>query len=84
MMFISVDLPDPDAPMTATNSPGRSQRHSAQRVHLNLAQIVGLEDAFEPDGRRVCRRLPSSVLRESGCRSALVMKVGGGVAPSGG
>ena len=47
-MFISVDLPEPDAPMMATNSPRSIVRSdAAQRVHLDLAQHVGLGQTDE-------------------------------------
>ena len=42
-MFINVDLPEPDAPMIATNSPRSIVRADAtQRSHLEVAQLVGL------------------------------------------
>ena len=51
-MFISVDLPEPDAPMIATNSPGCDrERHAAQRVHLDVAHLVDLGDRFDLDDR---------------------------------
>ena len=40
-MCISVDLPEPDGPMTATSSPGAtSSRDAAQRVDRGLALAV--------------------------------------------
>ena len=42
-MFISVDLPEPEAPMMATNSPcSTSKLDAAQRVHLDVAHPVDL------------------------------------------
>ena len=44
-MCISVDLPEPDGPVTATNSPRLNvERHAAQRPHLHLADDVGLDE----------------------------------------
>ena len=49
-MFMKVDLPEPDGPITATNSPAVDrQRHAGERVHdvvaedVVLAQVVGLD-----------------------------------------
>ena len=53
MMFISVDLPEPDAPMIATNSPSSMVRvDAAERVHLVVAHDVGPGDVLQPDERR--------------------------------
>jgi hypothetical protein len=52
-MFIVVDLPEPEAPMIATNSPSRNrQRHAAQRVDLHIAHGVGLVNVLEFNHRR--------------------------------
>ena len=58
MMFMSVDFPEPDAPMIATNSP-RSIReaHAAQRVDLLVAELVDLGDVLDLDRRGRPRRL---------------------------
>ena len=51
-MCISVDLPEPDGPVTATNSPGCDvERHAAQRAHLDLADDVGLDEVPDRDDR---------------------------------
>ena len=43
MMFISVDLPEPDGPMIATNSPSSTrERDAAQRVGLGAGAVVDL------------------------------------------
>ena len=43
MMFISVDLPEPEVPMMATNSPASMVSvDAAQRVHLDVAHVVDL------------------------------------------
>ena len=60
MMFIAVDLPEPDGPMMATNSPRPIDEVDAgQRVHLRLALAVGLPDLVEGD-QRAHRRLSSA------------------------
>ncbi len=52
-MFISVDLPEPEAPMMATNSPSLDvEGHAAQRVHVDVAHPVGLGDVGDLDERR--------------------------------
>ena len=52
MMFIRVDLPDPDAPMIATNSPRSIVRlTAAQRVDLLIAELVDLGDVADFDCR---------------------------------
>ena len=52
-MFISVDLPEPELPMTATNSPASmASVDAAQRVHLDVAHLVDLVDVVERDQRR--------------------------------
>ncbi len=51
-MFMSVDLPEPDGPMTAPNSPGSIEREDpAQGFHRDLPQEVGLADAGKGDER---------------------------------
>ena len=43
MMFISVDLPLPEGPMTLTNSFGKMcERHMVERVDALLADLVDL------------------------------------------
>ena len=45
-MCISVDLPEPDGPMIATYSPrSHLEVDAAQRVHRDVAGVVGLPDA---------------------------------------
>ena len=42
-MWSSVDLPEPDAPMSETNSPSLDvERDAAQGVDRGLAHLVGL------------------------------------------
>ena len=49
------------------------ERHAAQRVHLNFAEIVGFDDILEPDGGRVAGCLSRlDVGRNLSCRRALV------------
>ena len=49
-MFMSVHLPEPDGPMTATNSPALDrQRHAVERAHLDLAHLVDLDEILDPD-----------------------------------
>ena len=49
-MFMSVDLPDPDGPMMATNSPGRTcSGDAAQRAHLDLAHLVDASEVLDLD-----------------------------------
>ena len=44
---MNVDLPDPDGPVSATNSPGvHVQRDAAERVHLQIARRLALAVAF--------------------------------------
>ena len=58
-MFISVDLPEPDAPMMATNSPCvDGERDAAQRVHLDVAHVVDLRDVVELQIERRSSRGP--------------------------
>ena len=56
-MFISVDLPEPDEPMIATNSPARiSSETPAQRAHLDVAGLVDLRDVADLDEGRAVHR----------------------------
>ena len=51
-MCIRVDLPEPDGPMIATNSPASIVSDDvAQRFDRERAGLVGLADAFEADDR---------------------------------
>ncbi len=48
--FISVDLPEPDGPTTARNSPSRDvEIDVAQSLDLDLAGVVDLADAAHAD-----------------------------------
>ena len=50
MMFIAVDLPEPDGPMMATNSPSSIVEIDAgERMHGRRAGAVDLGDAAELD-----------------------------------
>ena len=45
-MFIAVDLPEPDGPITATKSPGATVEVDAlQRLEGGRAAAIGLGDA---------------------------------------
>ena len=67
-MFISVDLPEPLAPMIATNSPAVDlQRDAAHGVHRHLAGVVDLVDVLDfDDGRHGARNSRSGT--SDGCR----------------
>ena len=56
-MCMNVDLPEPDGPVTARNSPrGTSMIDAAQRLHLVIADDVGLDQAAaEMTRRALCR-----------------------------
>ena len=59
MMFIAVDLPEPLAPMIATNSPRRDREIDAvERAHLGVARAVDLRDGVE-GYQRLARPRPS-------------------------
>ena len=50
MRFMSVDLPEPDGPMTATYSPGvDGEAHAAQGVDLLRAHDVGAPEVLGAD-----------------------------------
>ena len=52
-MCMNVDLPDPDGPVTARNSPVlHVQVHAAQRPDLDLADDVGLDEVLDRDDER--------------------------------
>ena len=45
-MCISVDLPEPEGPMTAVSRPlGDLERDAAERVHRGIALAVAADDA---------------------------------------
>ena len=69
---MNVDFPDPDGPVSATNSAGiTSSVHAAQRAHLRLAEVVGLRQFADGDQRRPFIVLTSpSRRRPAGCRQA--------------
>ena len=49
-MFMNVLLPEPDGPMTATNSPGSDrERDAVERAHLDLAHLVDADEVLDPD-----------------------------------
>gem|GEM_PF-4303534 len=55
-MFINVDLPLPDGPMTARYSlPPDLDRDTTQRVNDLLAHFIELGDAFDLDDQRARR-----------------------------
>ena len=55
-MFMQVDLPEPDGPITATNSPSCTVEIDArERGHLRLAGSVDLGDAAQLDERLIGR-----------------------------
>ena len=52
MMCMNVDLPEPDGPVTATNSPASMERLTPpERAHLHVAHGVGLRDVLDCDDR---------------------------------
>ncbi len=62
MMFIAVDLPEPDGPMMATNSPRLDREIDAgERMHRGIAAAIGL--------RRPCRRRSAAAHHESSSRA---------------
>ena len=68
-MCMSVDLPEPDGPMTAVSLPrGDVERDAAQRVHRGVALAVHARDALPRRRRRrpVLFRSPCALL-ESDC-----------------
>ncbi len=51
-MFISVDLPEPDEPMIATNSPGSTREtDAAQRFDLDIADDESAGEVLDLDDR---------------------------------
>ena len=49
---MSVDLPEPDEPMMATNSPAFDREtHAAQRMNVDVADVVGPRVRSHPDHR---------------------------------
>ena len=49
-MFMNVLLPEPDGPMTATNSPGPDrERDAVEGAHLDLAHLVHPDEVLDPD-----------------------------------
>jgi hypothetical protein len=47
IMFIKVDLPDPEGPMMASTSPGfNRETDPAQGMHLDLTHLVDLGQVF--------------------------------------
>ena len=49
-IFISVDLPEPLGPMTATNSPRLNRQvHAAQRLERSIAPAIGLGQPAQLD-----------------------------------
>ena len=60
-MCMNVDLPEPDGPVTARNSPrSHVEVDAAQRLHLDLADDVGLDEVLDRDDRgHGMRRLPA-------------------------
>jgi hypothetical protein len=56
--FMNVDLPEPDGPITATNSPRRDlERNAGERVHVGLAHPVDLDEVVRLDERAVGHRV---------------------------
>ena len=63
-MFMSVDLPDPDGPMMAANSPASIRRPTERNaatsmtpVEYDLAHVDQLDDRLD---RGACRSLPTA------------------------
>ena len=56
MRFMSVDLPEPDGPTMATNSPVLHLEVDAlERLDLDLAGVVDLADGLHADDRAASR-----------------------------
>ena len=54
MMFMNVDLPEPEAPMMAMNSPRRDvERDVGERRHRHVAELVDLPEVSDLDERAV-------------------------------
>ncbi len=51
-MFISVVLPEPEGPISATYSPDRCRGHAPQRPHLDFAKRIGLPNVANLDQPR--------------------------------
>ena len=66
-MFISVDLPEPDEPMMATNSPALDrQADAAQRLDLDIADDEAAGDVLDPDHRRLAGGTSAETWRNIG------------------
>ncbi len=51
MIFIIVDLPEPLAPIMATNSPDDIHGNPANREYVDLAGVIGLMNVIQFDDR---------------------------------
>ena len=76
MMFIVVDLPEPDAPMIATNSPSRIVSETPRkRVHINIAHRVGLVDVIQLNHRARFRLLAPAAAALTGITASCSYEV---------
>jgi hypothetical protein len=50
-MFIIVDFPEPETPMTAMNSPCSIVNEMPQRMHFDVAHLVYFVNVIEIDDR---------------------------------
>ena len=47
-MCMNVDLPEPDGPVTATNSPGSTSRFAPRSARtVDFADVVGLDEVAD-------------------------------------
>ena len=57
-MFMNVLLPEPEGPMTATNSPGAIvDRNPVERPDLHLAHLVDPDEVPDPNDRHPTQNL---------------------------
>ena len=72
MMFISVDLPEPDGPMMATNSPVvDAQVDAVERAHFDLAEVVDLDELADLDDGAVATSASPASAAPAAARTAL-------------
>ena len=79
---MNVDLPEPDGPTTATNSPRVDvERDATEGVHRRALHGVGLGDVLRGNQRRVVRRRRHSVLFDAAAVRAHSVLRGAGAGP---
>ncbi len=70
-MFMKVLLPEPEGPMTATNSPGAIARlDPVERPHLDLAHLVDPDEILDPNDVGSTSSESPAAARSSGDRRA--------------